>query len=143
MTYMTLPDVEALAVAHLLADTGVTDLVDTRVGTELPQDPTFPRIVVRRVGGAQVVEQYLERARLQVDAYAGREVDGGGGKEQAHDVIREAQRALHEARLAAHADAVVTDVATEVQPVWSPDPETDRPRYRLQIALTVHPTAGS
>lgn len=137
-TARVIPDVEALAVDYLLAEPAVAALVDEEVDTELPGDflKRLPRVRLFRVGGlAGANKGYIDRARLQVEAW-------GGTKASANDVAREALRALLEAPEAAHAGAEVTDAAQDLGLVWSPDPDTDCPRYLFGVVLTLHSTPG-
>lgn len=132
-----LVDVEALLVAHLSSDAGVTAIAGDRVSTELPAgfEPEA-RIQLFRVGGAPLdqVTHHLDRAVVQLNVY-------GASKASAFDAAREALAGLLRARSAAHPLGAVTHVERLTGPTWSPDPATDTPRYLLTVAITVHPLA--
>lgn len=130
-----LVDVERLLVAALRADAELAAIVDTRVSTELPGSfVADQRLKLSRVGGSDLDGAgYLDRALVQLDAY-------GATKGEAFEVAATALAALFRAR-GAHAGAVLTRVERVSGPAWSPDPETDIPRYLATVAVTVHPTA--
>ena len=63
-------------IAHLLADSGLSALVSTRVHPgSLPQDSALPAVVVNRISGAPQYddkgETGLNEARIQLDCWAG------------------------------------------------------------------------
>lgn len=132
-----LVDVEALLVAHLSSDAGVTAIADDRVSTELPAgfEPEA-RIQLFRVGGAptEAVTHHIDRAVVQLNIY-------GSTKAEAFDTARAALSGLLRARSAAHPLGSVTHIERLTGPTWSPDPATDAPRYLLTVAITVHPLA--
>lgn len=138
-----LVDIE-LIVTEALRD---ADIANGRVYTAVPRDPVFPLVVVRRLGGTPVIEQYLDVGRIQVDAWAekltGEPGSGfsllGGGKAEAHDLALDAQLACHGMRLSVFDGAVVTAVEDELGLSWIPDPKTERPRYSFTVAVFVHP----
>jgi len=132
-----LVDVEALLVAYLATDGPLGALVDDAIGTELPRafpSTGAPRVQAFRASGTTVdpATGHLDRALVQVNAY-------GSSKAEAWDVFAETYRALLAARAAEHEGAVVTDVERVSGPTWSPDPQTDAPRYVGSFAVTVHP----
>ena len=137
-----LVDVEGLLVDYLEQDAGLGALVGgvgdaARVSTELPAGfVPEGRVKLVRIGGTPSgtdAAEHLDRAVVQLDGF-------GATKADAFDVIRAALVALRRAPSAAHVDAVVTSVDRISGPTWSPDPETDAPRYLLTVAVTVHPT---
>jgi hypothetical protein len=132
-----LVDVEALLVAHLSSDAGVTAIAGDRVSTELPADfEPEARIQLFRVGGAPLDQetQHVDRAVVQLNVY-------GASKAEAFDTARAALRALLLARSTPHELGAVTHVERLTGPTWSPDPTTDAPRYLVTMAITVHPLA--
>lgn len=133
--FPTLVDVEAVLLAFVAADAGVTAL-DAEVAAEVPASfPSSgaPFVQLFRVGGTDAGSGHLDRAVVQVNGY-------GSSRPEAFDVLRAAFGALLRATTAALDDAVVSDVLRLSGPTWSPDPITDAPRYTLSAAVTVHPT---
>jgi hypothetical protein len=138
-----LPDVEALVIQYLLTVDEVTEITDTHIGSRLPKTPTFPRLVVTRVGGtAGTIPAHLDEARVQIDAWADL-AEENGGKRQAHDLARTAQAAMYDMVNAVHEDAVVTDVEGVLGPLWAPDDKTRRPRYIVDMIVRLHPLPSS
>ena len=69
----TLPDAEILARTWALSKTSITDIVDQKVATRLPQDADMPFLVITRLGGTPLSgEALIDEAVLQLDAYAGK-----------------------------------------------------------------------
>ena len=68
----SLPDSEILVRTWALSKTSITDLIGTRVATNLPIEPTLPFLVITLLGGAvDDSEALIGRADFQFDAYAG------------------------------------------------------------------------
>jgi hypothetical protein len=134
VTVRLLPDVEALAVAHLRANSSVAALVGTRVSTELPATPQWPYLIVTLLMGVEKIPHHLDEQYVQLSAW-------GDTKAQANLLVRTARAALIDARSASHTRGVVTNVRTVLSPRWLPDETTghSRPRYTCDMALTVHP----
>lgn len=126
-----LPDAELLVVNWLRARTEITALVSTRVYTQIPAGPSFPLIRITRIGGIPEIRQHLDVARIQVDAW-------GTSQYQARTVAATAQAALH-AAVGLHATGVVSNVDDDLGLTWSPDSETNQPRYVFGVALYIHP----
>jgi hypothetical protein len=133
-----LVDAEVLLVAYLRADSGVAALVDTRVSTELPAGfRAETRVQLFRTGGVpdpSDVAGHLDRPSIQINAF-------GATKGQAFMVAAETIRAVIAAPKATFAGAVVSHATRVLGPIWSPDPDTDIPRYILGVVLWIHPTA--
>lgn len=131
MAVRILPDAELLAVTALRADADLAAIVDTRVYTSIPAEPTFPLVRVVRVGGIPEIRQHLDVARLQVDAW-------GATKFEARTAAATAQAVLHRL-VGSHDEGVVTAVVDDLGLSWQPDAETGQPRYTLGVALYIHP----
>lgn len=131
MALRLLADAELLAVNVLRADSDLDALIDGRVYTAIPADPTFPLVRVTRIGGIPVIRQHLDVARLQVDVW-------GSSKYQARLAAAATQAVLHKA-VGAHAEGVVTGVDDDLSLSWQPDAETNQPRYVFGVALYIHP----
>jgi len=68
-----LPDAEILARTWALSKTSITDIVDQKVATRLPQDAEMPFLVITRLGGTPLSgEALVDEALLQLDCYAGK-----------------------------------------------------------------------
>lgn len=68
-----LPDAEILARTWALSKTSITDIVDQKVATRLPQDAEMPFLVITRIGGTPLTgEALIDEAVLQLDCYAGK-----------------------------------------------------------------------
>lgn len=132
MALRLLPDAELLVVNRLRATAEVTALVGTRVYTQIPATPTYPLIRVTRIGGVPAIRQHLDVARIQIDAW-------GATQYQARTVAATAQAAIH-AATGTHATGVVSNVEDDLGLTWSPDPDTDQPRYVFAVAISIHPT---
>ena len=132
-------DVEAALVRYFREDPHVAALTSGNVAGELPDNfdtaNELPFLRLFRVGGNFVDGNTgrLERARVQLDCWA-------RTKAEAFDLANVTVRCAFD--LAAGIDVaglVFTDVRVELGPTWSPDPETDLPRYLLTLAFFAHP----
>jgi hypothetical protein len=124
-------DAELLTVNYLRARTEISALVSTRVTTELPPAPTFPALVVSRIGGISDYPGWIDVGRLQFDAW-------GTTKATASALARTALAALREMP-GSHALGVVTRVAQDLGLTWAPDETTDQPRYLFGCVVHLHP----
>lgn len=132
------PAVEVL-VRHWLANhADLGPLAAGGVHTQSPHHPTFPYVTVQRIGGLPVERHRLDRARLEVQAWAADE-------DTASYVARVARAAVHEIEgqiVEADDDnaGFVTAVDDDLGLTWLPD--TDRtpptPRYGFGVAVTAH-----
>lgn len=123
------PDTEAIAI-KALRDAGVCG---GRVYSSVPNTPTWPILVVQRLGGLPAVERRLDRARVQVDAW-------GTNKAEARDAAEAARLALHRAEGDAFPSLAgyVTGVEDELGLMFLPDQETKRDRYIFAVAVYAH-----
>ncbi len=127
--HAVLPDTEAALVAFLNAHADLAPLHDW-VATQV--QATAPGIQVTSLGGAQpwpweAVHEY------QLSAW-------GGTKAQASTLARTAAAAVYEMVGTAVTGGRVVGVDVRLAPLWLPDEDTDRPRYRTDVALLVFPT---
>jgi hypothetical protein len=138
-----LPDAEQLVSRYLQTQGEMTDLISTRTYTEIPSEPDWPLLVVRRIGGAPVGNRplYHDRALLQLDAY-------GGPKKLALTIAETARAIL--------ADDVFTGVhEVDGDPIgivsgvefgalrWLPDGDYTpaKPRYSFDVGVHTHPAS--
>lgn len=126
--FTTFPDIEAVC-AGWLRDQALTG-VGARVYTEVPPDPTFPLVTVRRVGGVPAIRQYLDTASIQVDVW-------GSSKAEAQDVARDARLELHRLEGAHVLEplAFVHAVDDSLGLTWLPDDLSGRARYTFGVLV--------
>jgi hypothetical protein len=131
-TFDTFPDAEALA-SKVLRDASITGL-STRVYSSIPNDPTWPLVTVKRIGGVPVERHRLDHPRIQIDVW-------GTSKSEALDIAQAARAALHAMEGQSYSSPVtgtVTAVRDDLGLTWSPDPVTNRDRYIFGVSLTTH-----
>lgn len=128
MPIRTLPDLELRATVFLRAHPDLPG----GVSTELPAEPTYPWLTVRRVGGVPSIANYLDVARLEISAWA-------STKGAAHALARTAEAAVLTFP-GIRGDAVVTGVIEVGEGLrWNPDEESDVPRYQFVVEVYAHP----
>lgn len=127
MTLRVLPDAELLTVKWLQQH---DELAGVGVFTAVPASPTLPVVRVLRVGGTPVIRQHLDVARIQVDVWA-------DGKQEAHDLARLVQAALHDMG-GVHTEAVVTAIEDGVFR-WNPDEPAGWAGYSADYLIYLHP----
>lgn len=137
------PDVEGGIRDYLRGHASVSALVGTRVFFGIPATPTFPLVVVQRVGGADdPSEAAIDQAVIQIDCwgrlYADSDPTHVGGDKAGCDAIRRAVRkALRDIRTATALNASVVAYGARVESdPFRPDPDSDRPRYAITASVT-------
>lgn len=132
------PDTEGAVRDYLRGHTDVTAQVGTRVFFSIPDQPTWPLVVVRRVaGGDDTSEAPLDQAVIQIDCWA-----AGRNKQQATDVVNAVRQALYELRGATALNDDVVGYGARIDSiVFLPDPADDRPRYALTAQITTRAAA--
>jgi len=133
VTLRVLPDAELLTVTWLAGIDEIADPYAAAIGTEIPVAPTLPIIRVLRIGGSPAVRQHLDVARLQIDVWA-------DSKQEAHDLARLVQAAIHEMG-GVHDEGVVTAVEDGVFH-WNPDDATGWAGYSADYLIYLHPNPG-
>lgn len=140
-TVDVLPDAERIARQWLAGHALMSALVDGRVSTDSPANPTYPYLTVARIGGIPAVRFRLDTARVQVAGW-------GANRSSASRVARTARSVLHEleGEVVAYAEdgeavrAVVTAVTDDLGLGWQPDtirtPPT--PRFIFGVAIYAH-----
>lgn len=132
----TFGDAEAIAIKHLRTD---QTIAEARAFGTFPKDPVFPLLTLHRSGGVPVIDGAIDRAMVQVDAWA-------ETKQEARYLASQAMASL--SRLEGKQVSVLLDgeievggYVTSVEVVqgllWLPDSDTNRPRYLFQVALTI------
>lgn len=135
-----LPDAEALLSQFLRAQDEIIDVIPSdldgaRVYTVIPEKPTWPIVLLRRIGGVPRVARplVLDDVLIQVDAY-------GGTKKAAHDLV-ELVRSCIAARIeGVHELGNVTGYSFG-NLSWLPDNAytPSRARYVADVELFVKP----
>ena len=134
-------DIESVLIAYLKTDGAVTALVPaSRISAELRRQFSAEETYLQlfRTGGApdgDDIPGHLDQPSIQINAF-------GGDRAEAWDLTAEVIRALTQAPAATHDGAVITRAARILGPFWSPDPDTDAPRYIFGFTFTVHPSAS-
>jgi hypothetical protein len=131
-----LPDIEAIAVAYLMAHPDITAICGDRVYTEIPEGPTYPFVTVLRIAGRpRPRPRWIDQAQLQISAWGN---DDDLSREDTRDLCETAVAALHD--LPGVTDlGVVTGVEDILGPRSLPDPETSFPRFEAEVLVTAHP----
>ena len=129
--FNTLPDLEAVA-SVALRTAAISGLAG--VHSSIPaKNPSYPMIIVKRLGGTPVVREYLDRARIQVDVWGGVRKDGSPiSKSEIHDIAQSARVVLLEMEgqsIHEPVDVFVSAVEDALGIAWSPDPTSGRDRY--------------
>jgi Protein of unknown function (DUF3168) len=84
---VVMPDSLAVLRAYLVADPGTAALVDDRVSTELPNEPTWPCIRLTLINAFPSYAIRLDRVFIQADCF-------DPSQQLAHEVARTARAAL-------------------------------------------------
>lgn len=135
MTVTLLPDIERLMTSFLRAQSEVSTIVGGRVYTEVPDNPTFPLVRVRRLGGFPTLSR-----PLQVDAPLV-QIEGYAATKGAARLLTETCRAVLAERVeGVHDTGVVAGVIFGAL-IWLPDEDftPPKPRYIADATLTVRP----
>jgi uncharacterized protein DUF3168 len=130
VTLRVLPDAELLTITWLQE---TDELAYATVFTAIPPEPSLPIVRVLRVGGSPVIRQHLDVARIQVDVWS-------DTKQEAHDLARLAQAAIHEMG-GVHDEGVVTAIEDGVF-AWNPDEPTGWAGYSFDVLVFLHPNPG-
>ncbi len=129
MAYAVLPDMEQELVTFLTGHAALTPLHGGRVGTELQTN--LAALQVTGLGGTQPWP-WEATVEFQLSAW-------GGDKAQANLLARTAVAAVYDLVGQPVTGGRVTGVDVRLAPLWAPDEDTNRPRYRADVALTVMP----
>lgn len=124
------PDAEAVASTALRA-AGIT-----RVYSMIPKNPTYPLVIVRRVGGVPTTRHRLDTADLQFDAY-------GETKSAARLLAAQVRQAMMEAEATSvtvrTGNAYVTAVEDVMGMTWLTDPANlPISRYTFTMRVFLH-----
>jgi hypothetical protein len=127
-------DVEAAVVGFLAAHPDVVTLAGANsVSTELPHDPTFPRLRVTLTGGTPRARSWLMEYNVTLEAWA-------DGKFTAFELLVAAATALEtELDGAQVTQGTITGCTQNSGVSWAPDPVSNQPRYLTSFSITAHP----
>jgi hypothetical protein len=116
--------------------TGINVVAELPEGLDNPKGTGLPVVQLARMPGTfvDVNTAQLEAGRLSVACW-------GVDKEMAFDTAQATLRALRRLEDAPSVHGVCTAVNIDATPWWSPDPETNLPRYLFTASLFVHPLA--
>jgi hypothetical protein len=142
---MTPVDVEELLVQGLLRqNTGVTDLIDTRVYTRRPPNPRYPLVTVRRVTGHLVYSHgpWLDRAWIEYQVWSENIKTEGATKKATERIASAVRVALIEGQSQSYSPLGWIDGIVELQgPREVPDGLGERFRYVGEMSVLVRPSA--
>lgn len=131
MTVAVLPDIEAAVIGYLLSRTEVTDLVGTRIGSNLA--PGRPAVRLNRWGGVPLHDRPLkfDRASIQLDVFA-------ADKGAARLTIETVRAVLAEWPDDGGAPTITVARVTFGPLTWQPDTESTpaEPRYLTDCTIT-------
>jgi hypothetical protein len=125
------PDVTALAIDVISAELDERELT-ADVASRVPGDRTLgsgPLIVVRSTGG-ETYDTIFHTAQISVEAWDDDEA-------QAHDLCQLAVAILRSVAATVVAGTALYKVDITGGPAYSPDPQSEQPRYTVAAALTV------
>lgn len=129
MAFTPLPDMEQALVDFLTAHASLVPLHGGRVGTELQTDSAC--LQVTPLGGPQPWP-WEAAPEFAIASW-------GGTKAEASLLDRTVRAVAWELVGTAVTGGRVTGMAVRLSGLWSPGEETNRPRYRSDLALTVMP----
>lgn len=132
--YDTFPDVEAIAGWRLRQN----NIAGQRVYSSVPHTPTFPLVIVQRIGGIPVERHRIDGPRLQITVW-------GTSKSESHDIAQQSRAVLHGMEGStftvaggAPVDIFIAGVEDDLGLFWSPDSPTGRDRYIFGLHLYTH-----
>lgn len=129
MAYAVLPDMEQELVDLYTSHTALTPLIAGRVSTELHS--TLACLQITSLGGSQ---RWPHEASMEFQLSA-----WGGTKAEASLIARTAVAATYDLVGTAVDGGRVVGVDVRLAPLWLPDEDTNRPRYRTDIAVVAMP----
>lgn len=129
-----LPDAELAVIQYLRSRTEVTSLVPAaRITTTLPTEPTYPVILVKRIGGLAKAWQQIDEPALQVEVV-------GGSRYQCQQIARTVRACLLAIFNDTVTEAVLASASEEVGIQWIPDTVVvpPLPRYVARYQVLLH-----
>jgi hypothetical protein len=133
VAYAVLPDMEQELVTFLAAHASLTPLIGSRVSTELESD--LACLQVTGLGGVQPWP-WEATVEFAVSAWGG---TGSTAKADASLLARTVVAAAYDLVGTAVTGGRVVGADVRLGPLWLPDEDTNRPRYRVDVAFDVMP----
>ncbi len=130
-------DVEALVVNFLRAQPTITAVVNDRVYTDRPHQPTYPMVLVNRTGGGCIYKNHLDSAEMSIQAL-------GGTHKVAYSLAAECIATMAASLVGKHPEGVATKVRAAAV-AYEPEPDStdpqghSRPRFSVSVVVTAHP----
>lgn len=123
MSHAAFPDAEAVVI-------GILREAEFPAASAIPAHPTYPLVIVKRIGGLPAEKHHTDNPNLQVEAW-------GTDKAEAHDLAQATRAAIHEAEGQTFNDlaAFITGVEDTLGLSWSPDPVSSRARYVFGVGM--------
>lgn len=129
-----LPDAELAVIQYLRSRTEVTALVPSdRITTTLPPQPTYPVVLVQRIGGLATAWQQIDEPALQVEVV-------GGSRYQCQQLARTVRACLLAIRNDTVAEGTLVSGTEEVAIQWMPDMVVvpPLPRFVARYRVFIH-----
>jgi len=143
MSTLVFPDVEGGVRTYLRGYADLVALVGARVFFGIPNEPTWPLVVVSRVGGGDdSSDAPFDEALVRLDCWGRLYQDTDptkrhGDKAGCRAVANAVRSAIADlTHLPATAAGVFLAGGSVVADTWEPDPDDDRPRYSLLAQIT-------
>lgn len=128
--YDVFPNMEGLLSS--IIRNGVTG---SRVYSSLPKDPTYPLIIVTRVGGTPLEEHQLDLASVQFRVW-------GNSKKEALELAQAARVALHKGEAVKYVvgedwpvGGTILSVKDTTGISWAPDNDTEKDGYVFGLSV--------
>jgi hypothetical protein len=129
-----LPDGELAVIQYLRARSQVTALVSAdRITSALAPQPTYPVVIVKRIGGLANAWQRVDDVALQVEVI-------GGSRYQCHELARTVRACIMAIFNDTVSEAVLVSASEEVGIQWMPDEVVvpPLPRYVARYGVLIH-----
>lgn len=130
-------DVEGLLSSFLRNEPEVTDLVGTRIYTDMPHNRVYPLVLIQRTGGKPQGGFTLSEAQVRLDLYNDGHLSAQGLASVVVGVLT--------SRLPGSHDLGCVSAFTAASKRYEPDPEAAdrqghaRPRYVIEATVYCHP----
>lgn len=135
-TPIVLPDAELALIQYLRGRSEITALVaSARITTVRPQEPTYPLVLVHRVGGTALTWNAIDEAAIQID------VLGEQSKQyECNKIARTIQACIMAIANDTVTEGVLVSASEEVGPQWIPDAVVvpPLPRYVARYRVILH-----
>jgi len=135
-----LPLAEHAVVQWLLLHDGLAALVADHIYTD-PGGETYPYVRVTRVGGGAQDHHWLDKAVIQLDAFATSADSFGSPRIAAATICGQAVAALHDLleQAVPNPIAAIANVRDLTGPRRLPDPDARLVRFTADVEVTLHP----